>query len=124
MKRTGFKSRGKPMRKVSLKKATRRASKEGQEALAYMQAVKQLPCAVCGSAPPSDAHHVICDRYSTAKASDWDVIPLCKAHHQDGPEAIHNGKASWRAKHGPDHGYIETTASLVLACFGIRRQPP
>jgi len=124
VKRTGFKSRGKPIRKFSAKRKARRASQEGQQALAYMQAVKQLPCAVCGAAPPSDAHHVICDRYGTAKASDWDTVPLCKAHHQDGPEAIHNGKASWRAKHGPDYGYIESTASLVLACFGIRRQPP
>ena len=124
MKRTGFKSRGKPMRKVSKKRQTKRASHEGQEALAYMQAVKQLPCAVCGAAPPSDAHHCHHDRYGTAKESDWDVIPLCKTCHQDGRQSVHNAKRTWREKNGPDHGYIETTASLVLACFGIRRQPP
>jgi hypothetical protein len=34
------------------------------------------------------------------------VIPLCKAHHQDGPDAIHNGKASWVEKYGEDHKYL------------------
>jgi len=119
MKRTGFKSRGKPMRKVSKKRQAKRASPEGQAALQYMQAVKQLPCCVCGKPGPSDAHHVIHDRYGTARVSDWNTVPLCKAHHQDGPEAIHNGKATWREKHGPDHGYIAETRRKVHLFFGI-----
>jgi len=69
-------------------------------------AVKQLPCVVCRSAPPSDAHHVIHDRYSGKKASGFDVIPLCKEHHQHGPEAIHNAKRSWLEKHGPDYAFL------------------
>ena len=73
----------------------------------YMARVKMLPCVICGAAPPSDAHHVICDRYGTSKASDFDTIPLCKNHHQIGPDAIHNGKASWVEKYGPDHAYID-----------------
>lgn len=75
-------------------------------ARAHIAAVKSLPCVICRRPGPSDAHHVICDRYGHHKVSDFDVIPLCKAHHQDGPEAIHNGKASWVEKHGPDHGYL------------------
>jgi len=128
MKRSGFKSRGKPlqtkspMRKVSRKKAAKRASSEGQEAARYMWAVKQLPCCICGAAPPSDAHHCYNDRYGTAKESDWDVIPLCKICHQDGPQSVHNAKRTWREKHGPDHGYIEQTAALVLSAFGIDRK--
>jgi hypothetical protein len=78
----------------------------------YMQAVKQLPC-VCCSIAPTDAHHVIHDRFGNEKASDWDVIPLCKAHHQDGREAIHNGKETWREKWGPDHSYVQPTRWLV-----------
>ena len=94
------------LRPVSAKRRAYRSSKEGQDALDHMRRVKMLPCVICGSPPPNDAHHVICDRYGTRKASDLEVIPLCKAHHQDGPEAIHNGKASWVAKHGPDHGFL------------------
>ncbi len=114
MKRSAFKSPRKPMRKRSDKRKTYRASAEGQAALAYLQAVKGLPCAVCDAPPPSDAHHVICDRFGARKSSDWDAIPLCKKHHQNGPEAIHNGKASWVAMHGPDHAYIEQTQTAIL----------
>ena len=112
MKRSPLKQKT-PLRKVSAKRKAYRASQEGQEALEHMQAVKQLPCAVCGSPPPSDAHHVIHDRFGTRKASDFEVIPLCKAHHQDGPEAIHNGKQSWRDKHGPDHSYLAGIFELL-----------
>ena len=76
------------------------------EALAHIYRVKQLPCVICGKPGPSDAHHVICDRYGQRKSSDFDIIPLCKEHHQHGPEAIHNGKKSWARKHGPDHAYL------------------
>jgi hypothetical protein len=76
------------------------------KARAHIARVKQLPCVICRKPGPSDAHHVICDRYGTRKASDFETIPLCKSCHQDGPEAIHNGKASWVEKHGPDHSYL------------------
>lgn len=114
LKRTGFTSKRKPMKARSDKRKAYRASDEGQAALAYLKAVKGLPCCVCGAPPPSDAHHVICDRFGARKSSDWDAIPLCKKHHQDGPEAIHNGKASWVALHGPDWGYIDQTQLQIL----------
>lgn len=78
----------------------------------YMQTVKHLPCVCCGVSP-CDAHHQHHDRFGTDKASDWDVIPLCKAHHQDGPEAIHNGKETWREKWGADHSYIPQVRMMV-----------
>ena len=106
----------KPMRQVSAKKAAYRASEEGQAALEHMRRVKALPCAVCGQPPPSDAHHVIHDRFGTRKASDFDTIPLCKAHHQDGPLAIHNGKERWREAYGPDHKYLEWTKKMLQRC--------
>jgi len=68
--------------------------------------VKQLPCVICFRHGPSDAHHVICGRYGSSKASDFEVIPLCKSHHQDGHDAIHNGKASWAEKYGADYAYL------------------
>ncbi len=41
--------------------------------------------------------HVICD------APDSATPPPCNPRHQDSPEAVHNGKAAWREKRGPDH---------------------
>lgn len=118
MKRTGFKPRKSPIRKVSARRRQRHQSPEGKLARAYMLMVKQLPCCICGAPPPSDAHHAICGRYSTAKSSDWDTLPLCKRHHQDGSEAIHAGKESWVAKHGPDTDYIPATRAAVVAMGG------
>lgn len=77
-----------------------------EKARVHLARVKSLPCVICRKPGPSDAHHIICDRYGQHKASDFETIPLCKAHHQDGPQAIHNGKASWVAKYGADHSYL------------------
>ena len=112
MKRSPFKASQKPLqsrkriRQVSPKKAAQRASSDGQAALAHMAWVKTLPCAICGKPGPSDAHHVFHDRGSARKVSDWFVIPLCKSHHQEGPDAIHTDKRGWRERHGPDWSYL------------------
>lgn len=114
LKRTGFTSKRKPMKARSDKRKAYRASDEGQEEAAYMLSVKGERCCICDALPPSDAHHPIHDRYGTAKVSGFLCIPLCKPHHQDGPEAIHNGKETWRKKHGPDHGYVAQTQIAIL----------
>lgn len=80
----------------------------------HLSRVKQLPCVICRKHGPSDAHHVICGRYGSSKASDFEVIPLCKAHHQDGPDAIHNGKASWVERYGEDHKYLPLVEMWLL----------
>lgn len=115
LKRTPFSAKPKPIKPVSDKKRKHRASDEGKEALAYMGKVKQLPCAVCGAHGPSDVHHVFHDRFGSRRSSDFDVIPLCKRHHQDGPDAIHNGKETWRKKYGNDYDYIEQTRKALGA---------
>ena len=115
LRRTPFKSTPKPMKRVSDKRRRHWQSAEGKAEFDYMKAVKSLPCCICGRAGPSDAHHCIHDRYGSAKRSGFDTIPLCKSHHQDGPEAIHNGKETWREKHGPDYDYIEPTQKLVAS---------
>jgi len=77
-----------------------------------MAKVAQLPCVICG-AWPVHVHHVIHGRYSGRRASDFDVIPLCPEHHLDGPEAIHGGKLTWAAKHGPDYSYLPAVRDAV-----------
>lgn len=79
----------------------------------HLARVKQLPCVICHAPPPSDAHHCIHDRYSSRKASDFETIPLCKACHQDGPHAIHRGKASWRERNGADWEYLPVVADML-----------
>ena len=80
---------------------------------AHLAKVKALPCVICGAPPPSDAHHCCHDRYGQEKVADECTIPLCKAHHQHGPDAIHNGKESWRAKYGADHEYLPLVRDMI-----------
>jgi hypothetical protein len=101
----------------SKKRAAKYKGPEGRAALDYMGAVKRLPCVICGQGP-CEAHHCFNGRYSTAKASDYAVIPLCRECHLDGPEAIHRKKRTWAEKYGPDHSYIEQTRRNVAALLG------
>lgn len=41
------------------------------------------------------------------------VIPLCKRHHQDGPEAIHNGKHTWAQRFGNDYDYLPRVKDMI-----------
>lgn len=82
-------------------------------ARAHIERVKLLPCVICHRPGPSDAHHVFCDRYSTRRASDFEVIPLCKFHHQDGPFSIHQNKRLWVETNGPDYEYLPLVADML-----------
>lgn len=116
----------KGMRRKSKKRAAQEASPEGRSDLEYMGNVKQEPCCACGKPGPSDAHH--CKDKPPAgephaykrlpigcKSHARDTIPLCKMCHQDGPEAYHRSPVAWRAKHGPDYGFIPSTRAAVAA---------
>lgn len=97
-----------PMKPIKTRAKTRSAA-----ARRHIEAVKCLPCVICGAPGPSDAHHSICDRFSQRKAPDTFCIPLCKAHHQNGPDAIHQDKAAWVARWGADWAYLpEVYAAL------------
>lgn len=105
MKRSQIK-RKTALRQVSAKRRAYRASDEGQEALDHMRRVKMLPCIVCQAPPPNDAHHCISGRYGSRKVSDFETVPLCRACHLDGPNAIHRNKRAWEERNGPDHSYL------------------
>jgi 5-methylcytosine-specific restriction endonuclease McrA len=90
-------------------------AKQKAAAKEHLLRVKELPCCICGRHGPSDAHHVIHDRFATIKPSDFAVIPLCKDCHQDGPDAIHKGKETWREKYGADYDYIPATMDALDA---------
>lgn len=77
----------------------------------HLERVKSLPCCVCGAYPPSDVHHCKGHEFGTGaglKASDYDTIPLCKAHHQSGPHGFHHmGKRAWEEMFKPQTEYLK-----------------
>ncbi len=92
----------------------REKRKRGTKAgLDHMARVKMLPCVICNAHPPNDAHHVYHGRFENEKASDFETIPLCKAHHQDGPDAIHRIKTTWGERYGMDYGFLPLVAAML-----------
>lgn len=118
--------RGKPMRRISPKKAKYRSSDEGKAGLHYMGLVKDLPCCVCGKPGPSEAHHCqdrpphgVAHPYNQLpcggrKSGDMDTIPLCTECHSDQyPLGYHKSPERWNERHGADWTYIEATRQAV-----------
>lgn len=86
---------------------------------AHMWAVKNQPCRVCGIGGINDAHHCYHDRatkFGGRKAPHRWTIPLCPFCHQDGPQAIHRIKRTWRQMHGADYEHVP---AVMLAIYGI-----
>jgi hypothetical protein len=54
----------------------------------YLAWLHELPCSVC-EARPVEAHHDRKGMGMAQRAPDRRAIPLCPAHHNSGPEAIH-----------------------------------
>ena len=142
MKRSGFKSRGKPLerktpiktmqrvlqrqriRQVSKKRQAKRASPEGKANAAYLAAVRGLPCCICdgfGFVQTSDtqAHHVIHGRGGNEKTADTRAIPLCEGHHQGDRDtskiALHREPDMWKDAYGLDTEYTAATQDVLAA---------
>ena len=61
----------------------------------HLRRVKALPCALCGQAGPSDAHHLLAGRTPGRKSPHWLTIPLCKDCHQGSRNGIHGQRIMW-----------------------------
>jgi hypothetical protein len=55
----------------------------------HLGMIKSLPCVVCDSPPPSDAHHI-------EQHKQYLCLPLCKDCHQGSLNGIHGQKNMWR----------------------------
>lgn len=96
----------------------------------YLEAIHNLPCAVCASrgwqqSSPTQAHHVICERFSQVKTPDVMAIPLCDGHHLGMVDktkiAIHQSKLAWVEAHGPDTGFIARTQNALFRTLETSR---
>lgn len=77
----------------------------------YMAYVRRLPCALCvrlglarnepANTPVSSAHHARTGAGAARKNPDEWTMPLCPAHHQYGPDALHvMGRKAWERRFG------------------------
>lgn len=75
--------------------------------------IKNLPCAICGFPPPSDAHHIV-SRGAGGGDDLPNIISLCRAHHNE----VHSkGKKTFYRTHKHQIMSHRETFSLPKARF-------
>ena len=74
----------------------------------WIQIVKSLPCSVCDSPGPSDAHHIKQHRQYT-------VVALCKECHQGPVMGWHGQKRMWAIKKMDELDALNITVQRATA---------
>lgn len=101
------------LEKTRSRNRSKKSKTKTKEERDHLAKVKALPCIICGSMP-CDAHHIREGYGMSQRANDFETIPLCKAHHQYGPEAIHSmGTKAWRAKYGSELELLARTNEAI-----------
>lgn len=98
----------KPIPPISAKRRARNAAEKAAGAWEHMQAVKALPCLVCG-AYGVEVHH------EGKPRSDFNVLPVCPAHHRRefGPGAFHYSPKDFYAMHGSSAELLDRVAAML-----------
>lgn len=87
----------------------------------FIDEIRARKCIICKTfnepqLSPTQAHHVIMDRFGRDKTDDRKAIPLCEGHHQGfldtSKTAIHHEPKKWRELYGPDWKYSDQTTEL------------
>ena len=74
----------------------------------HMGRVKSLPCSVCDSPAPSDAHHIHQGQHFT-------TVALCKDCHQGNENGWHGRKTMWRVMKIDELGALNITLRRISA---------
>ena len=74
---------------------------------AHIEAVKLLPCSVCGAAGPSDAHHI-------DQALVYACVALCKDCHQGSFSGWHGQKRAWKLRKMVELDALAVTIERLL----------
>lgn len=90
----------------------------------HLNNVSELGCIVCRNlgfgASPAEIHHLRTGCGAGQRASHFDVLPLCPAHHRTGGYgvAIHAGQKMWEEIYGTERELL----AQVLSELGFEEQ--
>ena len=90
------------------------------EERAHMGRVADLGCIVCRNEGAgfvrACVHHLKTGMGMGQRASNFQTIPLCRVHHQDGPfgVAFHAGSREWQKNHGTETELLAQVKALLL----------
>lgn len=85
----------------------------------YMDRVARLGCIVCrnefGVYTEAGIHHIRSGQGGAQRASNYEVLPLCGAHHQTGGHgvAIHAGQQTWESLYGTELELLAQVQRLI-----------
>lgn len=86
----------------------------------HLDAVARTGCIVCWRQgiedSPATCHHIRVQTGAARKESNWRVLPLCPAHHQDGDGTetfrgelgYHRAPETWEARYGTQESLLCT----------------
>lgn len=80
---------------------------------AYIAMVKELPCSVCDTPGPSDAHHI-------EQNLQYCVVALCKDCHQNPKLGWHGEKRIWLIKKMVELDALNVTIERVCSALLAR----
>lgn len=84
-----------PLKRTPIRKRRTKPRRGRVISKPYKAWIASLPCVVCGTRKDVEVAHVGA-RGMSQKCSDFETLPLCVAHHREGPEAHHVlGKKFW-----------------------------
>ena len=90
----------------------------------YLGDVASMGCVVCRNSgwgeSPAEIHHIRNGQGMSQRASNYETIPLCPAHHRTGGYgiAIHAGQEEWEGAWGTERQLLEQTIDDVRAHIG------
>lgn len=73
----------------------------------HLGRVKQLPCSVCDTPGPSEAHHV-------KQGQQYSCVALCIDCHRGPHSGLHGGRAMWRLKKMDEIDALAVTVQRLL----------
>ena len=73
----------------------------------WQRRVRELGCLICER--PASLHHIRHGVGKAQKADEYNVLPLCPDHHQNGGHgvAFHAGKKTWQEIYGTEEELLE-----------------
>lgn len=84
----------------------------------HMDKVAALGCIACINSgygeTPAEIHH-IGNATMGKRASNYETIPLCHAHHRTGGYgiAVHAGRKAWEGEHGTEQDLLEQVRGIL-----------
>ena len=85
----------------------------------HLSKVASVGCIVCRmqgkEESPAEIHHIRHGQGMSQRASNYDAIPLCHAHHRTGGYgvAIHAGRKEFERLYGTELKLLELTRNLI-----------